>query len=153
MNRSDSTPDFGDAVARQKQAALAFIEKINAHDVDGIVDSLSPDYEFVNSSGDRFHGSKFMRDEWTDQFRKHPDFRIRIGRVVADAQAVAIFGYSEGTYAPTGKLVPENRWSVPAAFLIMSRDGNITYFESFSDASMVYDMMQAVDGDPTVVSE
>lgn len=153
MNRTDSGNDFGDAVARQRQAALSFIDRINSHDVDGIVDSLSPDYEFVNSSGDHFHGSKFMRDEWTAQFKKHPDFKIRIGRVVADGQAVAIFGYSEGTYAPDGKLVPENRWSVPAAFLIMSRDGNITYFESFSDASMVYDMMQAVDGDSTIVKE
>lgn len=153
MNRSDPTPNNGDAVARQKQSAMAFIDRINAHDVDGIVDSLSPDYEFVNSSGDHFHGSKFMRDEWAAQFKKHPDFRIRIGRVVADAQAVAIFGYSEGTYAPDGKLTPENRWSVPAAFLLMSRDGNITYFESFSDASMVYDMMQAADADPTVVKE
>lgn len=141
------------AIARQKESALAFIDKINAHDVDGIVGSLSPDYEFVNSSGDHFHGSKFMHDEWAAQFKKHPDFKIRIGRVVADAEAVAIFGYSEGTYAPDGKLVPENRWSVPAAFLLMSREGKITYFESFSDASMVYDMMQAADGDTTVVRD
>lgn len=148
MTWSDS-PD----IARQKTTALAFIEKINTHDVDGIVASLSPDYEFVNSSGDHFHGSGFMRDEWTAQFKKHPDFKIRIGRVVADREAVAIFGYSEGTYAPDGKLTPENRWSVPAAFLLMSRDGKITYFESFSDASMVYDMMQATDADPSLAKE
>ncbi len=147
-------PDsYSNAIARQKEAALAFIDRINAHDVNGIINSLSPDYEFVNSSGDHFHGSSFMRDEWTAQFKKHPDFKIRIGRVVADNEAVAIFGYSEGTYAPDGKLTPENRWSVPAAFLLMSRDAKITYFESFSDASMVYDMMQAADSDPTAVKE
>lgn len=150
-----TSPDSSqhNAVAQQKESALAFIDKINAHDVDGIVGSLSADYEFVNSSGDHFHGSKFMRDEWAAQFKKHPDFKIRIGRVVADAEAVAIFGYSEGTYAPDGKLVPENRWSVPAAFLLMSREGKISYFESFSDASMVYDMMQAADAGPTVVND
>lgn len=151
---NSSTDSSGsDAIAQQKMAALAFVDKINTHDVNGIVECLSPDYEFVNSSGDHFHGSQFMRDEWAAQFKKHPDFKIRIGRVVADAEAVAIFGYSEGTYAPDGKLVPENRWSVPAAFLLMSRGGKITYFESFSDASMVYDMMQAADADSTVVRE
>lgn len=128
---------------QQREAALGFIEAINAHDVSQIVARLADDYEFVNSSGDHFQGERFMRDEWTAQFAKHPDFRIRIGRIVADEEAVAIFGYSEGTYAPDGNIRPENRWSVPAAFLLMARDGKITYFESFSDASMVYDLIQA----------
>ena len=118
---------------QQREAAIAFIEAINAHDVDGIVALLSADYEFVNSQGDRFTGEAFMRETWADQFNKHPDFRIRVGRVVADEVAVAMFGFSEGTYAPDGVLRTENRWSVPAAFLLMSREGKISYFESFSD--------------------
>ena len=109
-----------------------------------IVGLLSADYEFVNSSGDRFHqGQQFFRDEWASQFAKHPDFRIRVGKVIADEGGVALFGYSEGTYAPDGNLRPENKWSVPAAFLVMARDGKVTYFESFSDASMVYDLIQS----------
>ena len=128
---------------QQRETALAFIEAINAHDVNQIVALLADDYEFVNSSGDHFQGQRFMRDEWAAQFAKHPDFRIRIGRVIADEESVAVFGYSEGTYAPDGTLRPENRWSVPAAFLLMSREGRISYFESFSDASMVYDLIQA----------
>jgi ketosteroid isomerase-like protein len=129
--------------AQNKAAVLAFVEVINAHDVPGIVALLADDYKYVNSSGDHFHGKAFMRDEWASQFQKHPDFRIRVGRIVADDDAVAVFGYSEGTYAPDGVLRAENRWSVPAAFLVMTRGGQITYFESFSDASMVYDLIQA----------
>jgi predicted ester cyclase len=129
--------------AQQRDAAVAFIEAINAHDVEHIVALLAADYEFVNSQGDRFQGEAFMRETWADQFNKHPDFRIRVGRLVADEEAVAIFGFSEGTYAPDGQLRVENRWSVPAAFLLMSREGKVSYFESFSDASMVYDLIQA----------
>ena len=96
-NASSTSP-----VAVQKQTVLAFVEAINDHDVDAIVGLLSADYEFVNSSGDRFHqGRQFFRDEWASQFAKHPDFRIRIGKVIADESGVALFGYSEGTYAPT----------------------------------------------------
>lgn len=132
------------AAAAQRQTVLSFVDAINAHDVDGIVGLLSADYEFVNSSGDRFHqGRQFFRDEWSSQFAKHPDFRIRVGKVIADEGGVALFGYSEGTYAPDGELKPENKWSVPAAFMAMARDGKITYFETFSDASMVYDLIQS----------
>lgn len=150
MKRNDqkaaasSSPPSPETLAAQKQTVLAFVEAINAHDVNAIVDLLSADYEFVNSSGDRFHQSpQFFRDEWSSQFAKHPDFRIRVGKVIADAEGVALFGYSEGTYAPDGELRPENRWSVPAAFLAMARNGKVTYFESFSDASMVYDLIQS----------
>ena len=140
-----SQPSEFDAQRRrtQRDAAVAFFEAINAHDVERIVALLSADYEFVNSQGDRFQGESFMRETWADQFNKHPDFRIRVGRVIADEEAVAMFGFSEGTYAPDGQLRSENRWSVPAAFLLMSREGKISYFESFSDASMVYDLIQA----------
>lgn len=131
----------------QRAVALAFVEQINAHAVDGIVGLLSDDYHFVNSSGDEFQGRQFMRETWADQFAKHPDFRIRVKTVIADANGVALFGFSEGTYAPDGELREENRWSVPAAFLLTARGGKVTYFESFSDASMVYDLMQARDGE------
>lgn len=136
-------PDANAQRVQQRGAAVGFIDAINAHNVDRIVSLLAADYEFVNSQGDRFQGEAFMRDTWADQFNKHPDFRIRVGRVVADEDAVAVFGFSEGTYAPDGQLRVENRWSVPAAFLLMSREGKISYFETFSDASMVYDLIQA----------
>ena len=130
-----------------RNIVLRYVEQINAHDVDGIVGLLSDDYHFVNSSGDEFSGRQFMRETWLDQFAKHPDFRIRVNTVIADAGGVAIFGFSEGTYAPDGELREENKWSVPAAFLLTARGGKVTYFETFSDASMVYDLMQARDGD------
>ena len=130
-----------------RATALAFIDRINAHDVDGIVGLLSDEYQFVNSSGDHFSGRQFMRETWLDQFGKHPDFRIRVERVIADENGVAIFGFSEGTYAPDGELREENKWSVPAAHLLMAREGKITYYETFSDASMVYDLMHARGGD------
>ena len=132
------------ADASQRATALAFIDQINAHAVDGIVAMLDDAYAFVNSSGDEFRGRDFMRETWLDQFAKHPDFRIRVQRVIADENGVAVFGFSEGTYAPDGVLREANKWSVPAAHLFTARGGKITYYETFSDASMVYDLMQGV---------
>jgi limonene-1,2-epoxide hydrolase len=128
---------------QMKQTILSFIELINAHDVHGIVALMSDDYVFVNSSGDRFRGREFMRDTWSEQFRLHPDFHIRVQRVIADDEAVAVFGISEGTYSPDGLLRAENRWSVPAAFLGIARGGKLTYWEAYSDASIIYDLVAA----------
>ena len=148
MIRADAPAETNDDDDRGPRAtALAFLDRINAHDVDGIVGLLSDEYQFVNSSGDQFSGRQFMRETWADQFAKHPDFRIRVQTTIADEQGVAIFGFAEGTYAPDGgELREENKWSVPAAYLLMAAGGKVTYFETYSDASMVYDLMQGEGG-------
>jgi ketosteroid isomerase-like protein len=126
-----------------KQTILKFIERINAHDVDGIMALVSKDYEFVNSSGDHFHDLKFLRDTWRAQFENHPDFKIRADHVICDGQRVGVFGFSEGTYSPDGVLREENHWEVPAAFLGIVRDNKVAYWETYSDASIVFDLIKS----------
>jgi len=128
-----------------KQTILKFIERINAHDVDGIMALVSKDYEFVNSSGDHFHDLKFLRDTWRAQFENHPDFKIRVQHVICDpdGERVGVFGFSEGTYSPDGVLREENHWEVPAAFLGIVRDGKLAYWETYSDASIVFDLIKS----------
>jgi predicted ester cyclase len=130
--------------SNMKQTVLAFIDRINQHDVEGIVHMLSDDYHFVNSAGDKFAGRDFMRETWQSQFSQHPDFKLRVQRVIADDEGVAVFGWSEGTYAPDGIFRDENRWEVPAAFLGVARDGKMTHWEVYSDASIVFDLMKSV---------
>jgi ketosteroid isomerase-like protein len=125
-----------------KEAVLAFIDRINQHDVEGIIGMLAEDYHFVNSAGDRFAGRPFMRETWQSQFALHPDFNIRVQRIIADDDGVAVFGWSEGTYAPDGVMRDENRWEVPAAFLGIAHEGKITHWQVFSDASIVFDLMK-----------
>jgi ketosteroid isomerase-like protein len=129
-----------------KKAVLAFIERINAHDVPGIVALMADDYQFVNSSGDKFAGKAFMQDTWAEQFRTIPDFQIAVQRVVADGDGVAVFGASHGTYAPDGLLREEMEFEVPAAFLGIARGGKITYWQVYSDSSIVYDLIRSRAG-------
>jgi ketosteroid isomerase-like protein len=126
-----------------KETVLAFIDRINAHDVQGIIDLMADDYQFVSSSGDRFRDLEFMRQTWQAQFTDHPDFTIRVQRVIADTEGVAVFGWSEGTYSPDGTQREENHWEVPVAFLGLARDGKIVYWEVFSDTSIVFDIIKS----------
>ena len=37
----------------------------------------------------------------------------------------------------------ENHWEVPAAFLGIVRDGKVAYWETYSDASIVFDLIKS----------
>jgi ketosteroid isomerase-like protein len=126
-----------------KDTILRFIDRINAHDVDGIMELVSPEYEFVNSSGEHFKDREFIRETWRAQFENHPDYTIRVDRAISDGEGVGVFGWAEGTYAPEGQLSEDDHWEIPAAFLALARDGKVTYFESYSDASIVFDVMKS----------
>src|SRR5437764_15484822 len=96
---------LGVRMSSNKETVLAFIDRINAHDVQGIIDLMADDYQFVNSSGDRFRDLEFMRQTWESQFQTHPDFQIRVQRIIADDEGVAVFGWAEGTLrAPDGTM-------------------------------------------------
>lgn len=131
-------------VMSMKETVLAFVDRINSHDVEGILQLMSEDYRFVNSAGDSFHGQSFMRDTWQTHFAQYPDFGIRIDRIIADEeQGVAIFGIAHGTYSRQGEMYDENHWEVPAAFLGIARDGRMTHWQVFSDTTMIFDLMKA----------
>ena len=131
--------------ATMKDTILDFIDRINAHDVDGILGLMDDDYTFVNSAGDTFKGRDLMRDVWADQFHLYPDFRIRVQRVVADTAGVGVFGRSEGTYNPQNrtKVDEENHWEVPAAFFGIAKNGKVTHWQVFSDTSWIFDILEA----------
>jgi ketosteroid isomerase-like protein len=126
-----------------KETVLEFVERINSHDVDGILDLMAEDYRFVNSAGDTFRGKAFMRATWRAHFVQYPDFQIRVDRVIADEQAVAIFGLAQGTLTRNGEMFEENHWEIPSAFLGIAKDGKMTHWQVFSDASIVYDLIKA----------
>ena len=126
-----------------KETVMEFVERINAHDVDGILGLMADDYRFINSAGDTFRGKAFMRATWRAHFAQYPDFQIRAERVLADDDAVAIFGWAQGTYSREGEILEENHWEVPAAFLGIARGGKMLHWQVFSDTSMIFDLMKA----------
>jgi uncharacterized protein (TIGR02246 family) len=126
-----------------KETVLEFVERINAHDVDGILALMSDDYRFINSAGDTFRGKAFMRATWRAHFAQYPDFQIRVERVIADDDGVAVFGVAQGTLIRDGQIFDENHWEIPSAFLGVARDGKMTHWQVFSDASIVFDLMKA----------
>ncbi|HSI35096.1 MAG: nuclear transport factor 2 family protein [Phycisphaerae bacterium] len=126
-----------------KDTVLAFVDRINAHDVDGILALMDDSYRFVDSAGDTFRGRDFMRATWAAHFEQYPDYHVLVHRALQDEDAVALFGVASGTLNQAGELWEENHWEVPAAFLGVAANGRMLLWQVFSDTAMVHDLVQA----------
>jgi hypothetical protein len=127
----------------QRETVQKFIDRINSHDVDGVVALMADDYCFVNSSGDSYHGRDFMRAEWTRHFDRYPDFKIIVNTMISGPEGVGVFGHAAGTYTDAIDPVDEDdQWDVPAAFLGMARGGKMVHWQVFSDGSVVLDIIK-----------
>jgi ketosteroid isomerase-like protein len=90
------------------QVVLAFMDRINAGDVEGIVALMTDDHVFVDGLGNRVTGKEKMRGGWKYYFSMFPDYRVSHEDVLADHDTVAVFGTASGTLAAKGSLPKEN---------------------------------------------
>jgi ketosteroid isomerase-like protein len=63
-----------------------FVDRINAHDVDGLVALMSVDHVFIDSLGNRF-ARPAIETGWRRYFATVPDYWVRVERVVTDGPA------------------------------------------------------------------
>ncbi len=114
-------------------SARRFVERINAHDVDGLVRLMTEDHKFVDSMG-----AKSVRpdieDGWKQYFEMVPDYWIRIDREVSKGDTAVLIGTAGGTYVPKGRsLKPENKWETPAVWVARVQGGKIAEWRIYSD--------------------
>jgi ketosteroid isomerase-like protein len=92
------------------ETVLAFLEQINARNVDGLCALVTEDHLFVDGLGNRMQGRESMRKGWAGYFRMFPDYRVSHTDVFSQADVVAAFGSAEGTLAVKGELPKGNHW-------------------------------------------
>jgi ketosteroid isomerase-like protein len=119
------------------EVTRAFIEKINAHTLDGLYELMTEDHTFVDGGGDITQGRKAMRDAWQGYFSMMPDYLITAEHILAVGNIVGIFGKASGTYTSDGQLKRENKWQVPAAWLAIIRDGKVVHWQVYADNDSV----------------
>lgn len=120
---------------------LAFIERINAADVDGLYALMTEDHVFIDALGTRIQGRENMRKAWTGYFGMIPDYKVSHEDVLQHGAIVAVFGTARGTYAPDGRRKKENVWEVPAAWRAVVRGGQIAEWRVFADNQPVRKLM------------
>lgn len=112
---------------------LAFLDAINARDVDKLCALMSDDHIFVDGLGNKTQGKDAMRKGWTGYFQWFPDYRVSHEEIFSQGEVVAVFGAAEGTYAVKGNLPKENHWTVPAAWKAVVKDGLVKEWRVYTD--------------------
>jgi len=82
------------------EVTRAFIEKINAHTLDGIYDLMTEDHIFVDGGGAVTRGRKAMRAAWQGYFSMMPDHLITPEHVLAVGNTVGVFGKASAVRIP-----------------------------------------------------
>ena len=123
------------------EVVLAFMERINAADVEGICALMTEDHVFVDALGTRIQGREKMRVAWTAYFGWIPDYKVSHEEVFQKSSLVAAFGTARGTYAADGKLRKENQWEIPAAWFAVVREGLVAQWRVYADNQPVRKLM------------
>jgi uncharacterized protein (TIGR02246 family) len=121
---------------------LAFVDAINAADVDAISDLLAEDHVFIDSDGTKVRGREAMREAWIGYFRMMPDYRIAVQEALADRDTVVLTGSATGTYAPDGRPSPEGRWTVPAAWRAVVKGERVALWQVFVNPEPIRRVMR-----------
>ena len=119
-----------------------FIANINRRDVDGLCRLMTANHLFVDSLGVEVRGREAMREGWRAYFAIVPDYHITVTDHLETGPVVALFGRARGTYAPGGKLLPQNRWVMPAAWKAVVHGGLICEWRVYADNEPIRRLMR-----------
>jgi len=122
--------------------ALAFIDQINSHDVPSLVTLMAEDILFVDGLGQEVRGGRQLEKGWEAYFTWFPDYSIQVDEAFSQGPVVGLFGSAQGTYAVGGKLLPENRWKIPAAWRALVRNERIVEWRVYADNEPVWKIMR-----------
>ena len=121
--------------------ALAFVDRINRHDVGGLVALMTEHHRFVDGLGQEVRGREKMEKGWCGYFAWFPDYSIKVDDALSSGDVVALFGTAQGTYSVDGNLLAENHWEIPAAWKAVVRDGKLSEWRVYADNEPVWKVL------------
>jgi SnoaL-like domain len=120
------------------ETILAFIDRINAHDVEGLGALMSDDHTFIDAHGNQVTGREKMLSGWRGYFEWFPDYFIGAADVFEDDDKLALFGFAGGSFQ--GK--PTESWRLPAAWKAIVKDGRVTLWQVFADTKIPFEIIE-----------
>ena len=125
------------------EVVLKFLEKINEHDVDGLVSLMSEQHVLVDSLGNRLRGRDNLKAGWHAYFKMCPDYAVSHEEIFDHGNIVVVFGSAGGTIAEKeAELKAENRWRIPAAWMATVTGGKLVEWRVYADNKPVYEILK-----------
>lgn len=138
-----SQPSKSEASSGARSTILAFVEKINAHDVEGLADLMSEDHLSVDSLGRVQKGREKMCEGWRGYFVLFPDYNISVMEIFEKDDTFVLLGTARGTYSVEDGLSEENSWEIPAAWKAVVKNGHVTEWHVFADNYKTVKLLQS----------
>ncbi|MHB9150996.1 MAG: nuclear transport factor 2 family protein [Thermoleophilia bacterium] len=122
--------------------ALDFVDRINRHDIDTLVQAMTDDHEFIDTAVGSIVGRDAMRDAWNAYYRLFPDYHIDVERVSRHGDLIVLLGRSTGTLSPAGRrelagpdgvVPPDDELQGPAIWTGLVRNGLVSQWRVYVD--------------------
>jgi len=126
------------------QIVSALVDRINAHDVDGVCALMEQNGAFIDGLGLSVTGREAIRKAWQSYFAMVPDYWIRVECQLQQGAVVGVFGKAGGTFTADGRIDVANRWAVPAAWQAVVGDTGIAVWQVFADNEPIRQIMSRV---------
>jgi ketosteroid isomerase-like protein len=123
------------------ETVIKFMDCIGRRDPDVLGELMTEDHVFTDSLGNCVRGREAMRGAWRGYYAFCPDYWVSHEHLIASGNRVAVFGAAGGTVSSGGKLLPENRWRVSAAWLAIVEGGLVREWRVYADNKPVYDIL------------
>jgi ketosteroid isomerase-like protein len=120
-----------------KETALAFTDRINAHDVEGLGTLMSDDHVFIDAHGNEVRGKERMITGWRGYFDWFSDYYIEITDIFEEGERLALFGFAGGSF----KNKKAESWRLPAAWKASVKDGRVTLWQVFADTKIPFEII------------
>src|SRR5712675_3371348 len=121
-----------------KETILAFIDRINAHDLEGLGALMSENHTFIDAHGNQVSGREKMIAGWHGYFEWFPDYSIEVTEVFEDDDKIALFGFAGGSF----KNREGENWRLPAAWKALVKDGRVTLWQVFADTKIPFQIIE-----------
>src|SRR5258705_6800922 len=121
-----------------KDTVLAFIDRINAQDVEGLAALMSDDHTFIDAHGNQVSGKERMIAGWHGYFEWFPDYSIEVTELFEDHDKLALFGFAGGSF----KSREGENWRLPAAWKAIVSDGRVTLWQVFADTKIPFEIIE-----------
>ena len=122
--------------------ALDFLDRINSHDVALLGGLVTDDHLFIDAQGNQLRGRRNLERSWRACFEWFPDYLVQVDQAFVNGNIAVITGCAMGTYSIHGRLLKENRWTTPAAWQAVVRNGRIAEWRVYADNEPVWRLLR-----------
>ena len=122
--------------------ARRFVDRINAHDVEGLISLMTSDHAFVDSLGDVFT-RPVIEEGWRQYFAMVPDYWIKIERAYSHEGVSILVGVAGGTYlSRDGAAKVANKWETPAVWTVKVEGNRVAEWRIYADNEPIRAIMR-----------